>query len=123
MHQLFLSLTRGRALLTEERWKTDYELIFSLEYLRAECELLTADMESAEKRLSVLAGRANSSHDLAVVTRLQLMLYMALDRLDRGIEICLEYLRRTGRTGRLIRPATTSGANTIGFGHYLGTGR
>jgi PAS domain S-box-containing protein len=89
-------LDRGRSLLTEESWETDYELIFSLECLRAECELLTADMESAERRLSVLTGRADSAHDLAVVTRLQLMLYMALGRLDRGIEICLEYLRRDG---------------------------
>jgi len=89
-------LATGRALLTDESWETDYELIFSLECLRAECELLTADMESAEKRLSMLAGRANRAHDLAVVTRLQLTLYTASDRLDRGIEICLEYLRRGG---------------------------
>ena len=89
-------LAAGRSLLAEESWDTDYELIFSLESLRAECELLTADMESAEKRLSMLARRARKSHDLAVVTRLRLMLYMALDRLDRGIEICLEYLRRGG---------------------------
>ena len=53
-------LVTGRALLTEENWNTDYELIFSLENLIAECELLTAEMESAEKRLSMLAARANS---------------------------------------------------------------
>jgi PAS domain S-box-containing protein len=89
-------LTTGRGLLTEESWNTDYELIFSLEHLTAVCELLTADMESAEERLSMLAGRANSAHDLARVTCLQLTLYTALDRLDRGVEICLEYLRRDG---------------------------
>jgi PAS domain S-box-containing protein len=89
-------LATGRTLLTEESWDTDYKLIFSLECLMAECELLTADMESAEKRLSMLAARANSAHDLAVATRLQLTLYTALDRLDPGIEICLEYLRRGG---------------------------
>jgi PAS domain S-box-containing protein len=89
-------LATGRPLLTEESWDTDYELIFSLEYLTAECELLTARMESAEKRLSMLAARANGAHDLAVVTRLQLTLYTALNRLDRGVEICLEYLRRGG---------------------------
>src|SRR4029077_7245341 len=89
-------LATGRGLLTEERWDTDYELIFSLEYLTAECELLTASMESAEKRLSMLAKRAKRGHDLAVVTRLQLTLYTALNRLDRGVEICLEYLRRGG---------------------------
>jgi len=89
-------LATGRLILTEESWDTDYELIFSLEYLTAECELLTASMEPAEKRLSMLAARANCAHDLAVVTRLQLTLYTALNRLDRGVEICLEYLRRGG---------------------------
>jgi PAS domain S-box-containing protein len=89
-------LATGRALLTEESWNTDYDLVFSLEHLMAECELLTADMESAEKRLSMLAGRAKSAHDLSHVTCLQLMLYTALERLDRGVEICLEYLRLDG---------------------------
>jgi len=89
-------LATGRALLTKESWNTDYELVFSLEYLIAECELLTADMESAEKRLLLLAAQSNSAHDLALVTCLQLTLYTALDRLDRGIDICLEYLRLGG---------------------------
>jgi predicted ATPase len=89
-------LATGRALLTEESWKADYELIFSLEDLTAECELLTADMESAEKRLLMLAARANRAHDLARVTCLQLTLYTALDRLDRAVGICLEYLGRDG---------------------------
>src|SRR6202008_909379 len=87
-------LATGRSLLTEESWDTDYDLIFSLEYLAAESELLTAEMESAEKRLSMLGERANRAHDLAAVTRLQLTLYTASDRLDRGVEICLQYLRR-----------------------------
>jgi len=89
-------LATCRSLLTEQSWDTDYELIFSVEYLTAECELLTAEMESAEKRLSMLAAHASRPHDLAVVTRLQLTLSTALDRLDRGVEICLEYLRRGG---------------------------
>ena len=96
MPQRFLTWRAGRGLLTEESWDTDYELIFSLEYLTAECELLTADMESAEKRLSMLVVRANNSHDLASVTRLQLTLYTVLGRLDRAVEICLSYLRRGG---------------------------
>ena len=89
-------LATGRTLLVDANWDTDYELILSLEYLTAQCELLTADMESAEKRLSTLVVRANNSHDLASVTRLQLTLYTVLNRLDRGIEICLEHLRRGG---------------------------
>ena len=89
-------LATGRALLTEESWDTDYELIFSLELLMAECELLTADMESAEKRLSMLAQRAKSEHDVALVTRLRLTLFTALDRSSDAVEACLEYLRRRG---------------------------
>jgi PAS domain S-box-containing protein len=89
-------LAAGRALLTEETWNRNYELIFSIEYLMAECELLTADMVGSENRLAMLAQRAKSSHDIAVVTRLRLTLYTTLDRSDRGVEIFLDYLRRSG---------------------------
>ncbi len=89
-------LAAGRALLTEETWDFNYDLIFSIEYLMAECELLTADMGAAENRLSMLAQRAKSGHDIAVVTRLRLTLYTTLDRSNRGVELCLEYLRHLG---------------------------
>jgi PAS domain S-box-containing protein len=86
----------ARALLNEESWDEDYELIFSIEYDSAECELLTADMVAAENRLLMLARRAKGGHDIAVVARLRLTLYNTLDRTDRGVEVCLEYLRRGG---------------------------
>jgi len=89
-------LAAGRALLTEDTWNHNYALIFSIEYLIAECELLSADMASAENRLSMLAERAKGAHDIAVVTRLRLTLYTTLDLSDRGVEICLEYLRCGG---------------------------
>src|SRR5262249_51792914 len=89
-------LAAGRALLTEETWDQNYELIFNIEIHMAECELLTADMTSSEIRLSKLAERAKSGHDTAVVTRLRLTLYTTLDRSDRGVEVCLEYLRCRG---------------------------
>ncbi len=89
-------LATGRALLTEESWDTSYELIFSLELLMAECELLTAGMESAEKRLSMLAQRAKSEHDVALVTRLRLTLFTTLDRSSDAVEACLEYIGRRG---------------------------
>jgi predicted ATPase len=65
-------LHAGLGLLTDETWNRNYELIFSIEYLLAECELLTTDMASAESRLSILAERAKSAHDIALVTRLRL---------------------------------------------------
>src|SRR3546814_10749544 len=62
----------------------------------AECELLTADMAGSDKRLSILAERAKSGHDIAIVTRLRLTLYTILDRSDRGVEVFLDYLRHSG---------------------------
>ena len=44
----------------------------------------------------MLAQRAKSSHDIAIVTRLRLTLYTTLDQSDRAVEVCLEYLRRGG---------------------------
>src|SRR5262245_65303621 len=53
-------------------------------------------MVAAEKRLSMLAQRVKGDHDLAIITRLRLRLYTTLYRSDRGVEVCLEYLRRGG---------------------------
>ena len=89
-------LAVARALLTDESWDTHHELIFSIECLTAECELPTARTVAAENRLSMLAARANSDHHSALVTRLRLTLYTTLDRSDRAVEVCLEYLRRSG---------------------------
>jgi PAS domain S-box-containing protein len=89
-------LTAGRALLTDDDWKHHYELIFGIEYQLAECELLTANTAAAEQRLSILAAQAERVQDIAAVARLRLTLYTTLDRTDRGVEVCLEYLRRGG---------------------------
>jgi len=89
-------LHAGRSLLRQEAWDDGYDVIFSIESLIAECELMTADMVAAEGRLSTLALRARSHHDSAIVTRLQVTLYTTLDRSDRAIEVFLDYLRRNG---------------------------
>ena len=89
-------LGAGRALLTEETWERNYSLIFSTEYLMAECELLTADKVAAENRLSLLPQRANNRHDFCVATRLRLTLYTTLDRCDRAVDVFLEWLRSEG---------------------------
>jgi predicted ATPase/C4-dicarboxylate-specific signal transduction histidine kinase len=89
-------LRAGRQLLAEETWQRNYRLIFAIEYLMAECELLTADKVAAEDRLSLLPQRANNRHDLCVATRLRLTLYTTLDRCDRAVDVFLEWLRREG---------------------------
>ena len=89
-------LAAGRALLAEDSWERRYALIFSLEYHRAECELLTADLAAAEERLTMLSRRAGNVVDIAAIACLRLTLFTTLDRSDRGVEVCLEFLRRRG---------------------------
>jgi predicted ATPase/signal transduction histidine kinase/CheY-like chemotaxis protein len=86
----------GRALLTEDGWEHRYPLMFALEFHRAECEFLSSQLPAAEQRLAMLAGRAASLVDSAAVACLRLELYTTLDRSDRCVELCLEYLRRIG---------------------------
>ena len=86
----------GRSLLTETTWELNYEVIFSIEYHIAECELLAAEMVATEKRLEKLSQAARTRHDFALATRLQLTLYTTQDRSDRAIEVFLDYLRRAG---------------------------
>jgi PAS domain S-box-containing protein len=89
-------LGAARSLLNEQTWTHNYPLIFSTEYLMAECELLTADKDSAEARLSVLPRRARNRHDACLATRLRLTLYTTLDRCDRAVEVFLDWLRGEG---------------------------
>jgi PAS domain S-box-containing protein len=89
-------LAAGRALLSEDSWERQYELTFSIEYHRAECELLTADLAAAEERLTMLSRRARNLVDIAAVACLRLTLYTTLDWSDRGVEVCLEFLKRGG---------------------------
>lgn len=89
-------LKAGSALLTEQTWQRRYELVFATEYLMAECELLTADMVTAENRLLKLSQRAANRHDFCLVTRLRLTLYTTLDRSDRSVDVFLDWLRRDG---------------------------
>jgi PAS domain S-box-containing protein len=87
-------LRAAGVLLTDETWERNYKLAFSIEYLMAECELLTIDMVAAEDRLLRLAERAKTRHDYCVVTRLRLTLYTTSDRCDRSVDVFLDWLRR-----------------------------
>jgi len=88
--------TAGRALLTAQAWEQRYPLMFALEFHRAECEFLSSQLPAAEQRLVMLAEHTATLVDSAKVACLRLELYTTLDRSDRGVELCLEYLRRIG---------------------------
>src|SRR5258708_3863238 len=89
-------LHAARELLTDETWTHNHDLVFSIECLLAECELLSADMGAAENRLSMLAERSKNAHEVALVTRLRLTLYTTVDRSDRAVEVFLEYWKGRG---------------------------
>ncbi|WNC94904.1 AAA family ATPase [Paraburkholderia sp. FT54] len=97
-------LAAGTRLLRGDRWERCYELTFALEYHRAECELLTADLAAADERLALLAQHARKLVDTAAVACLRMTLYTTLGRSDLGVEVCLDYLRHRG-THWLSHPA------------------
>ena len=81
-------LHAGRGLLPDETWSHNHNLVFSIECLLAECEMLTGDMAAAETRLDTLIGRAKSAHDLALVTRLRLTLCISPQVAATGLWKC-----------------------------------
>jgi PAS domain S-box-containing protein len=89
-------LNAGISLLTNDCWERRHGLIFALELRRAECEVLTGDFVTAERRLTELSSRAEDTVELAAVARLRMTLCHMMGRSDRAVEVSLEYLRSQG---------------------------
>jgi len=89
-------LIAGAALLPDDCWERQPELILALELHRAECEFLTGELATAETRLTMLSSRAANAIDQATVACLRVDLYTTLDRSDRAVDVCLAYLRYLG---------------------------
>jgi predicted ATPase/signal transduction histidine kinase len=89
-------LTAGRALLDELSWERRYQLVFCLEFERAQCEFLSGHFSVAEERLLMLGQKATGLVDRAAVVRAEIDLYASLDQSHRAVEAGLEYLRGAG---------------------------
>ncbi|MCP3463167.1 ATP-binding sensor histidine kinase [Bradyrhizobium sp. CCGUVB23] len=89
-------LVAGAAMLDDHCWESQYALTFALEFRRAECEFLTGALAAAEERLSILCNHAKRLADHAAITQLRVELFTAVGRIDRAIEVGLDYLRRIG---------------------------
>jgi PAS domain S-box-containing protein len=89
-------LVAGKALLPDDGWVCRPDLMFPLEFHRAECEFLTGELAAAEKRLTMLVSHAANTVERATVECLRIDLYTALDQADRGVASCLDYLRHLG---------------------------
>ncbi|APR77909.1 Signal transduction histidine kinase CheA [Minicystis rosea] len=86
----------GEAWLPPDAWETDDALAFALSFGRAECEFLTGRSPEAEERLIVLSTRTKKLPELAMVAGLRIPLNLTLIRLERALEVGLEYLARVG---------------------------
>jgi PAS domain S-box-containing protein len=89
-------LLAGAEVLTDECWERRHDLIFQLELNRAECEFLTGELAAAEKRLTMLSSRAANTVERAAVECLHIDLYTVLERPDRAVSGCLDFLRYLG---------------------------
>ena len=89
-------LSAGAALLAEDCWERRHALIFALELLRAECEVLTGALAAAEHRLTMLSTRAATTVERATVACLRMDVYTYLAQSGRAVAIGLDYLRHLG---------------------------
>ncbi|MGA2730298.1 MAG: sigma 54-interacting transcriptional regulator [Terracidiphilus sp.] len=89
-------LIAGAALIADNCWEHQHELIFALELHRGECEFLTGDLLAAADRLTMLSSRATNTVDRAMVACLLVDVYTTLDQSDRAVAICLDYLLHLG---------------------------
>jgi PAS domain S-box-containing protein len=83
-------------LMMEDRWQRHYQLAFELERRLGQCEFLLGEPAAGAKRLARLADHATSLIDLAAVISLLGPMYTTQQQVDRAVDICLDYLRRTG---------------------------
>jgi predicted ATPase/signal transduction histidine kinase len=67
---------------------------FAVALLCAECELLVGHLEIAEAQLLVLSRSCPNIEASAEVTRLRANLYTMRGQPERGIDVCLEFLRQ-----------------------------
>jgi PAS domain S-box-containing protein len=89
-------LVAGTALLADSGWDDRPDLMFPLEFHRAECEFLTGELAAAEARLAMLASRAVGPVDQAAVACVRIDLYTTLMQSDRAVDVALGYLRHLG---------------------------
>ncbi len=89
-------LAAGMALLREEDWSSQYDLMFALRLERAECEFLTANFEKAEQLIAELIQRATSKIDQAAVYHLKVLLYTVKSENAQAVDSALTCLRLLG---------------------------
>ncbi|WP_321963363.1 AAA family ATPase [Paraburkholderia sp. J7] len=86
----------GAALLSDDCWQRRHDLLFTLALNRAECEILTGQLLTAEAQLAALARRASTPPERAQVACRQMEIYVLLRQTDTAIAVGLAFLRHAG---------------------------
>src|SRR5262249_21913577 len=89
-------LAAGMAALDEDGWQRCYELTLSLCLERAECELLSLNVEAAERLVAELLLRGQSKIHHAAAYRLRMILGVMLGDMALAIRTALECLQMFG---------------------------
>jgi len=89
-------LAAGMVLLDERDWSSQYDLMFSLQLERAECEFLTGNFEKAEQLIEELLQRGASKVDQAAAYHLKVLLHTVKSEIAQAVAIALRCLRLFG---------------------------
>src|SRR6476660_5557121 len=89
-------LAAGIAILSDEGWQRSYDLMLGLFLERAECEILSSNLEQATGLVEALLIKARSKIDHAEICRLRIMLQLRQGNYAPAVRTALECLRTFG---------------------------
>jgi predicted ATPase/signal transduction histidine kinase/GAF domain-containing protein len=86
----------GMAVLAEEGWQRCYDLALGLRLERAECELLSSNLDETERLVDEVLAKGRSKIDRAEAYRLRMLLQLMQAQNAPAIRTALECLRMFG---------------------------
>ena len=95
-HAAIVYLNVAHELLGNEAHPRCSPTAFAVALLRAECEFLVGHLDAGEAQLLVLSQSCPNIQASGAVTKLRANLYTLRGQLERGIDVCLEFLRQVG---------------------------
>jgi PAS domain S-box-containing protein len=89
-------LAAGIAVLSDAGWRESYDLMLDLFLERAECEILSSNLERAAGLVDLLLIKARSKIDQAEICRLRMLLQLRQGNYAPAVRTALECLRMFG---------------------------
>src|SRR5260370_16774913 len=89
-------MAAGMGVVSGDGWQRSYDLTLNLFLERAECEIISSNLEQAAGLVEVLLVKARSKIDHAEICRLRIMLQLRQGNYAPAIYLALECLRTFG---------------------------